>query len=178
MLFEVPSWVSTLIAAIAVCLSAFSLRYSRTAVGLAVAQEQRRKPDLSVEYQDGYISRNDVTGPSTYLFLVKIINRSDSNTSVVEARMDVTYRLGASVPVAASVPHNCLSGPGVGNSSHLPLDLPVRVDARQAVFGWVCFSLTPELADRQQAFQSYRVSVVDSLQNATSFQPVLLSVRR
>lgn len=174
--FQTADWVAIAGAALASILSIFGLYYSRAALRLAKSQDERRKPKLSVEYQDGHISLPADGEPPTYMFLVKLVNRSEADSSVMDAILEVTYKLGDDVPVTASVRHDSLSAT-VPNSAHAILALPVRIDGHQAVFGWGCFPLSAALAVRQPDFLSYAVKVTDTANNSTSFQPLLLAVR-
>ncbi|MGE4218350.1 MAG: hypothetical protein AB7G39_02790 [Alphaproteobacteria bacterium] len=154
-------WVNIANAAFALCalvVSLFSLLASRRATRLAEAQEERRKPKLSVYMQDRYY-KNGANGTyRRYAFHLLLRNTSDSDNALAEINLHLSYSTPSGMQMTVKIPADAGSHQDIGSPL---LDVPIRIDAHQASLGWCFFHVEKALLQNAK-IERYAVSLVDS----------------
>jgi len=101
--YEWPAIASAAAAWLALLLSGSSVFISRRAMKIAERQEERRQPRLVPYYRDGFY-QEDVSGKQRiYAFLIAISNRSDTNNTITELELRITYTNSDGVPLILKI---------------------------------------------------------------------------
>jgi hypothetical protein len=121
-----------------------SWKNARTAGGnlqLAEKQEQRRRPTLVPYLADGY---SEAKGNHRLLaFSVSLSNPSDTNNSIAQIELALSYTTPTGVFMTMKLPVSVLGSATVGDVKLL--EPPLKIDAHQSVSGWVFFEIKNEL---------------------------------
>jgi len=137
-------WVAAL-ALIVASVSAFvswrSFRNSSFALAISQRQEERRSPQLSIYFVNGY--RRLVKSRQTFGFLISVSNPTDINNSVARAELQVGCVFEHGVEALLRIQHAPQFGRDFVNedTESTVFQLPLRIDAHQTLSGWFIFSL-------------------------------------
>lgn len=132
-----PIVISGLALVVAVIFGLRNRGTSKKALNLAERQEERRSSRVDIYINDSIEWRR--AGARVVGVHVVVANPTDGATSLVQAELHLTYDLGGTVTTirvraAATVP---IELPG----EVVSLELPARLDANDAVSGWLLFLL-------------------------------------
>lgn len=154
-------WINIANATVALCalvVSIFSLHASRRATRLAEAQEERRKPKLSVYMQECHYKNGTEGTYRRYGFLLSVRNTSDSDNALAEINLHVAYSTPSGMQMTVKIPADMGNHRNIGSPL---LDVPLRIDAHQASLGWCFFHVEKALLQNAK-IERYAVSLVDS----------------
>jgi hypothetical protein len=136
---------------------------------LAEKQELRRRPTLVSYLADGYSEAKDdrrILG-----FSVSISNPSDTNNSIAQIELALSYTTSTGVFMTMKIPSSGLASTTVGNVKML--EPPVKVDAHQSVAGWVFFEIKNELI-KGCRLDNYILQFQDSHGDVNSLEQVIM----
>ena len=128
--FSWPGIASAIAAWVALLMSGGSLWMSRRAVRIAERQEKRREPLLKPYYRDGFY-QPDADGGRVYAFLLTVSNRSDSNNTIIELELRITYATPEGVEATLKVRAEPRARFDLDPSSHISQSRSGSMDTRQ-----------------------------------------------
>jgi hypothetical protein len=175
--FSLPAIASAAAAWIALILSGGSLLVSRKAMKIAQQQEDRRKPLLVPYYRDGFFQRDPDGNGRIYALLLSISNRSDSNNTIAELELRITYSTPDNRQVTLKLRAEAKAEQSLEPLSFPYLAMPQRIDGHQAVICWCHFRLSAHILESFQRIERYVVGVIDSDVTDATVEPILLSNR-
>jgi hypothetical protein len=158
---------------LALVLSFLSIGMSRKALRLQERQEDRRKPSLTPYLSDGFVRVASEGSSRLYAFLLSVSNGSDSDNTVAEVDLRLTYTTPASVQMTVKVRSNAEIGGAFVGGSGPPLVTPGRVDAHQTVSGW-CFFRVEEAVLEGSRIERYVVALLDSHGSEVTVEPKIV----
>jgi hypothetical protein len=170
-------WISVgslAVAALAAFNSWRARLFAARALSISEAQEQRRRPQLGIYQADGY--RRHLPNRQLFGFLVSVSNPTDTNNSVVQAELQVTYPLDGGIEAICRVPHNrglAETGSGPSERAANVFSFPARIDAHQTVAGWLMFSIDHTLI-KGRTIDSHRIILEDSHGETAETEPILV----
>ena len=171
-------WIAIVsaIAAWIAALEAFrSSRMSRKAYALALQQEARLQPSLSLHLVEGEVRRLGVGAPRIYVFRVVVSNGSDASNSIREANLLVEHGRGH-VPSNLIAPHRVELMERLTGLDYEPLNLPREIAARSSLGGLVLFEVPADLLRGSQV-EAYTLQIVDTYGHRTSVEALFLQER-
>src|SRR5712671_4565898 len=146
---QIPAWISVaaaIAAWIAATISFFNVRTARRSLRLAEAQEERRRPVLTVYLGDGYVRFLTEERARLYAFLLSVGNPSDTNNSVADLALRVNYVTRKGLRTSIEVPRSPSSSPDQWQlDASAILESPTKIDAHQTISGWVQFRIGDDL---------------------------------
>jgi hypothetical protein len=141
---------------------------AKRALGLAARQEARREARLELHVEESRSWRRPTDAARVLGFRIVVRNPTDRGNSVVGADVHLTYRADEAtttvkVPCARDV--SALDVP-----EHVgPINLAARVDANDALSGWLIF-VVPNGLTHRRAIEYYEVVVRDVHGTEEAFQ--------
>lgn len=166
-------WIAVAAAAIALVSALVSAYYSWRANRIAVLQHRRSEAPIVFDYGDYRAARR--TEDLLIGFLIGAVNQSDVDNSLVSSVLSVSYKVGGIENVASVWPYE---GEDVPHWDAAPrLLVPSRIDGRQAVRGWVYFSISGHLLHRTSDFESYTLLLADSSGRTAQLKPTMVRTR-
>lgn len=167
---ERSDWIAIAAAAISLISALISFYYSWRANKVAAAQERRSQQPIVYDYHDfTSVRRRDelIIG-----FLIVAVNKSDIDNSVSSATLAVTYSIEGITNTVSVRPYDGDDTPtSIGTSR---LSVPIRIDGRQTVRGWLLFSITEHLLARAKSFESYELLLSDSSGRVAGLKPTIV----
>ena len=153
------SILGAVISAIAAAVSVASYRLRRRADQRAELKEKREDPSLSVYLHH---AETEVVGDDSrrvWRFSMRVTNESDLENSVVQAECRISYRTTGEVIHNVSIPVYADHGDAVGPTDQL--DVPLRLDGRQAIEGVLTFG-APDTVLAGRDIRGYVIAVSDA----------------
>ena len=168
------SVVSVAVAAFAALNSWRARLLATRALSISERQEGRRFPRLEIYLVDGY--RRHLSRNLLFYFLVSVRNPTDTDNSVAQAELQVTYALDCNIEATRRISHNPDLTETVSGSNIQPANLfslPARIDAHQTVAGWLVFSIDHE-SIKGRMIDSHRIILEDSHGISVETEPILV----
>lgn len=169
--------VATGIAAwIALFLSGFNAWQAYRSRKLAERQEERKRMDLILHYEDAHVRLRSNHADRIFAFRLRIDNPADTDNAVASARLRLRCKKRDDSQEEIFV---CLEPESADDSHSLGTDLklPVRVDAHQTVVGWVSFQLTDATIEGH-VIDTYTLIIMDTNNAESTVQPILVKELR
>jgi hypothetical protein len=135
-------------------------------------REQRQKPLLVPYLQDGLVQILADKSSRLYAFLLSISNRSDSNNSIREIELRLTYTTAVGVQLTVKLLSDPDSGKAFAEAAPRALSMPARVDAHQTISGWSFFRLQQAILERVKQIEKHVLTIIDSHGNEVSVEPI------
>jgi hypothetical protein len=131
---------------VSVTLGVLNRRTAKRALEISERQEARRDSSLSLHLNESVSWRSQSRGERLLGFHVIATNPTDRPTSLVASELRLTYTVDGilttvKVPSASDVGSTSLP------ASFVPLEIPTRVDANDAVIGWFLFRIDDQLTN-------------------------------
>jgi hypothetical protein len=131
---------------VSVTLGVLNRRTAKRALEISERQEARRDSSLSLHLNESVSWRSQSRGERLLGFHVIATNPTDRPTSLVASELRLTYTVDGilttvKVPSASDVGSTSLP------ASIVPLEIPTRVDANDAVIGWFLFRIDDQLTN-------------------------------
>jgi hypothetical protein len=159
---------ANVISAAALIVSIGSVVFALLAYRLALRQDSRRNPALTITDITGYVSYE---GGRDIAISAVVANQSDSDNAIARVELRVALsRTNADWPVR--LPLN----PSIECFRTLHanvLTVPTRLQAHDTVSGWLFFHLEERVLGDARV-ESYIVEITDSHGVVTTFEPILL----
>lgn len=156
----VPLAIAGLSLAVSGALGFLSRRTANRALALAERQEARRHSRLDLYLIASAARRRSSTGDRVLEFHVLVSNPADSASSLIAAELHVRYGLAEGVVTTVKIQHGLAGNDDLTTTSVTSLGLPARLDANDAVSGWLRFALPGSLL-RGRAIDRYDLVVRD-----------------
>jgi len=157
----------------ALLLSVLNFFTSRKALRISEQQEARRKPSVVAYLQDGYIAAGLKPISRVYAILVSLSNRSDNNNAIAQAMLLLTYvktsgtRLTIKMIAELELPN------AFTDKSANHLRVPIRLDAHQAISGWLFFVVDNAILEDSH-IERTQVAFIDTHGNETTVEPLMI----
>lgn len=168
-----PEIVTAIVAVVALIVSVISLYFSWQALRLENRREMRRQPVLIPLLLNGYVRVDHVGGARVYAFFISVSNPADTDNTVAELDLRVTYltrervqmtvKIGADETLAAEFPQGT---PNV-------FSIPKRISAHDTVSGW-CYFRGDAAVFNGVRIEGYSIVLTDSHRAASSVEPILV----
>lgn len=157
---------------------AFLLSVINLAINLQATrrQEQGRRPRLVPYYRDGFYRGDSGGNGRVYAFLIAISNRSDTDNTVADLELRVTYQNVEGVQVTLKIRAESQKKFDVDSPNYY-LTVPHRVDGHQSVLGWCHFTVTGNTLKQFHRIERYVVAAIDGDGADAVVEPILLSAR-
>lgn len=120
-------------------------RTATRALELSERQEARRNSELDLYLIAVTSRRRETDGDRVLEFHVQVTNPADRASSVVAAELHVTYSVASGVMTTVKFPHAVDTADDLATPGVSPLQLPARLDANDALAGWLRFRLGGEM---------------------------------
>ena len=168
-------WVS-IISALGTCFAiwcaARSARIAKQAYGLALEQDQRRRPCLDLYLVDAYIERIEESDERLFVFRLMITNKSASRNSIKDILLRIEYQRGGGPLSNVSIPHDPnLKDKFKENESSLII--PLIIDSYSVIGGSAIFKVSNKMI-RGSYVETYIVTIIDNSGQATEVETILL----
>jgi hypothetical protein len=139
-------------------------------------QEERRRPRLVPYYHDGFY-RGDAGGKGrVYAFLIALSNRSDTNNTVAELELRITYTNAGGIQATLKIRAESQKRFDLEPPDYY-LAVPQRVDGHQSMLGWCHFIVTENTLKQLHRIERYVVAAIDGDGTDAAIEPILLSAR-
>lgn len=158
---------------VAIVISLLSLRNSRKALDLSTKQDERRKPSLVPYLMDGYVRFGFAGNGRVYAFLLSVNNRADSDNSIADIELRVTYSTQTASELTVRVRSDQEAGKAFASESRTPLQNPAHIDAHRTIAGW-CFFPIEETILEGARIDRYILAIIDSHQNEATIEPIIV----
>jgi len=146
---------------------------SRQALRLARQQEERRQPLLVPYLSEGYVKfEQDHT--RLYAFLTSVSSRSDSDNSIAEIYLNLTYISAADASITVTLPSNSQLAAAFPGTSGSPLAIPTHVGAHQTVLGWCYFRADGNIVTSAKSIESHLIVFRDSHGIDATLRPIMI----
>jgi hypothetical protein len=157
---------------------AFLLSLTNLFISLRVThrQEERRRPRLVPYYRDGFYRGDADSKKRIYAFLIAISNRSDTNNTVAELELRITYRNAGGIEATLKIREDSRQQFELEPPDYY-LAVPQRVDGHQSVLGWCHFTVTENALKQFRRIERYVVAAIDGDGTDATVEPILLSAR-
>jgi len=159
------NWVPAIAAWIGAFFAYLNARRSNRALRLTEQQEERRKPNLVLYLQGGYLCKTDEE--RVYMFLLSVSNLSDTDNAVARNDLRIEYRTAFNFSATVDIPSVSQGIDIFGGESHSTLETGVKIEAHQTVVGKVFFRLNKAML-QDCAVDSYIIVVTDTHGKRTS----------
>lgn len=169
--------ITLAVAIIAILISGFSIVYSRRAVLLAERQEKNTKPLLVPTLINGYYKVDNKTGDRTYAFFLSVSNRSDSDNSLTNLELCVSYLTVNDILMTVRLQFAEKQNSYFNISSDKFFSIPQPIDAHKTLTGWCFFKAKYELF-HQTRIDEHTIEIKDSFETRSSVHPGLIQEYR
>lgn len=168
----VAAIASALAAWVALVLSGFSFYNSRQAFKLSRAEARKKSPLLALYLQQSYFKRSDQRFRQ-YAFFLSITNESDTNNSIRDVLMSLTYRRDGEEYQVRTSALDDQAELGSAEATTRRLFAPFRIDAHQVTSGWCYFRISDEILGGS-VVERVLIAVVDSYGNEQAVESMVL----
>jgi hypothetical protein len=150
-----------------------NIRVQKRSLRLSEHEEERHRPHLVPYLIDGYVKFIAHEHLRVYGFSLSISNRSDTDDSVAQIELQLTYKALSGISIAVKTRHDnnlkkVFTG---GNMTTLPI--PLRIDAHQTIAGWVYFGVKEELFSGS-AVDKFAIILTDSHDIVSTVEPIIV----
>lgn len=159
------NWVPALAAWIGAFFAYLNARRSNRVLRLSEQQEERRKPNLVLYLQGGYLCKTDEE--RVYMFILSVSNPSDSDNAVARNDLRIEYRTAFNFPATVNIPSVSQGIDIFREDSHSTLETGVKIEAHHTVVGRVFFRLNKAML-KDCAVDSHIIVVTDTHGEQTS----------
>jgi len=155
----------------------YNARINQQNLDLALEQERRKRPELSMHLIDGYIERVGGERTRVYAFRLSISNSSDADTSLKSVTLEVELSHGERPNSLFVLTHDAsLAVAHRTQAQEGALQVPCRIAASETIEGWAVFRLDDDLL-RGGTVQGCKLTVVDIHDVVWYLEPIALCER-
>lgn len=174
---DAGNWIA-LVSAVMALLSLWNAfaarRIAKRSLALAVAARDATKPSLDLYIDRVYSRRLASPARRVFVFRIVVTNRSDAPNAIKVSRLRIEHRRANGPVSRLDLEADASCGPDLGISIEDTLRVPVSVQQRAVVAGFIFFSVASALL-ADTTIEAYTVSVIDTFDKESQKEVLLLS---
>lgn len=124
-------------------------------------QEERRQPRIITSFINGYFQNHSGEEGRIYALQLKLKNPSDTNNSVSEAELAISYKREGQPLTRVRFRANRNEDRKFASTECAPMHLPVSIQGHSTISGWFYFFI-PDYVSQDSFIDSYEVVIEDT----------------